>query len=159
MDVTERGALAAVEILKTIGSMTHYGIKGMKWGVRKDGGGNSGLGPGEVVTSQRKPGAKIESRGGAGKYASDDASKAARGQQVIKKSGVAALSNKELQDVVTRMNLEQQYSKLSVAQKSKGQKFVSDLLFNAGKQQAQVFVNQQVGQAVGSYMGKKATRG
>jgi hypothetical protein len=83
----------------------------MRWGVRKsehsvsDGGKNvkvrSAFGNRVVVAT-----------GGAKRDLSDDAKKAAVNRQVAKKSNVRSLSNKELQDLVTRMNLEQQYSDL-----------------------------------------------
>jgi predicted RNA-binding protein Jag len=67
--------------------LAHYGIKGMRWGVRREG---KSSGP-----------------------VSSDAQAAKESKQIIKKSGTAALSNKELQHVITRMNLEQQYSNLN----------------------------------------------
>lgn len=148
----------------------HYGVKGMKWGVRKDERRaartakkeekahakavkrNDGLEPGTVGSSQKKAGAAVKAKGGSGVKATSEAFKVAESRQVAKRSGVQALSNKELQEAVTRMNLEMQYNKLTAAQKSPGQKFVEQLLLGAGKQQAQTFVNQQASQAVGNYM-------
>ena len=63
--------------------MEHFGVKGMHWGVSKSG------------------------------PTSSDAQKAKGHRAVIKKSGTKALTNSDLQELVTRMNLEQQYSRLS----------------------------------------------
>ena len=55
---------------------------------------------------------------------SEDARRAAG----LKKKSVSELNNKELQDLVSRMNLEQQYSRLNPKKSSKGQKFVKEVL-------------------------------
>lgn len=89
--------------------LAHYGVKGMKWGVRR----RSSVPDGKVQVSQAKPGAKLKTAGGKGFKADPDAIAARASAQVVKKSGTAALSNKELQALVTRMNLEQQYSNLA----------------------------------------------
>lgn len=87
--------------------LAHYGVKGMKWGVRK-------------------------SRKGKPSPASEDATKAAGHRKTVKTSGTKALSNKELQELVTRMNLEAQYSTLTrnsgnVAKIEKGLKVAKTL--------------------------------
>jgi hypothetical protein len=135
MDITELGAQAVTELF-------HYGVKGMKWGVRRDRSGRDS-GP-EDVTIKTTPGKKVQTRGGRRQEVSEDAVKTAISKQKAKSSTTDALSTKELQELVTRMNLEQQYSRLSEGQQSAGKKFVSNLLLNAGKQQAQAIVNQQV---------------
>lgn len=92
--------------------LNHYGVKGMHWGVRKK---RSDSGP-----------------------SSPDADRAKAHASTVKVHGTKALSNKDLQDLVTRMNLEQQFSTLQ--QKSKkenpGVKFAKELLIGIGKEQA-----------------------
>lgn len=76
-------------------ALSHYGIKGMRWGVRKsehEGG----------TTAKRAP---VPS--------ADKARAAENAAKVTKKGDTSALSNAELQQLVQRMNLEQQYSRLS----------------------------------------------
>lgn len=98
--------------------LAHYGVAGMKWGKRKGGSSSS--------SSSSKSSSEPEST---------DYSNAKKHSERAKTSGTKALSNKELQDVVTRMNLEQQYSKLSSnPKKSSGQEFVKKLLVDNGKQ-------------------------
>lgn len=139
--------------------LKHYGIKGMKWGVRKRGGPTTtSVATGGKNTSRTKV-QLSEGRKEKAKGVSDDAARAAISKEVIKTSkSTASLSNKELQDLVTRMNLEQQYERLSEGQKSAGQKFVAQLLGTAGKQQASAIVNQQAAKAVGNYMGTGSVR-
>jgi hypothetical protein len=67
----------------------HFGVKGMKWGVRR---GRSGASEGPVST---------------------DAAKAHDLKTQVKTSGTKSLNNDELQHLVTRLNLEQQYGKLT----------------------------------------------
>ena len=81
--------------------LTHHGIKGMKWGNRKG-------------SSESSSPSKI----------SDDYAKAEANKKVVKEHGTKALSNKELQDLVTRMNLEQQHRNL-VNNSAKPTKFES----------------------------------
>lgn len=76
--------------------LAHYGIKGMRWGVRRTHPSSSGSSP-------KKPAGKI----------SEDAASAKASRTKTKTHGLDALSNKELQHLVNRMNLEQQYSRLT----------------------------------------------
>lgn len=86
----------------------HYGTKGMKWGVRRA---ETNAGP-VAVEVRANPGKRVKATGGKGHGASEDAIRVAKLRQVAKKSTTDSLSNKELQDLISRMNLEQQYSRL-----------------------------------------------
>lgn len=79
----------------------HSGVKGMHWGVRKA----------EVTTGSGSGGTGA----GATRRASDseDVKVVNKAKDKLAVNGTRVLSNEELQKVVTRMNLEQQYSKLS----------------------------------------------
>lgn len=116
--------------------LEHYGVKGMKWGVRKESSGSGGSGgrvaewnakrkaPTDVQTTQ-KPGQFVRSTGGRNQSASSDAVVAQTYRQKARASTTDALSNKELQDLVQRMNLESQYTQLILKndRRSKGKKF------------------------------------
>lgn len=89
--------------------LAHHGIKGMRWGIRND-----------------RSSSKAAN-------ASEDAKRAAAAKEKIKKTGQASLTNKEMQDLVTRLNLEKQLNTLTTPQKSKFQKNVDEALNNAMK--------------------------
>jgi len=123
VDAVAQGALAVDDILE------HYGVKGMRWGHRKD---------------------------DSAKEVSPDAAKAAGAAAKAKKQGKQALSNEEMQALVTRMNLERQLTQLTPATRAqKGQRFVASLLANAGKQQAQLIVNDQVSKQLKKAIGAR----
>lgn len=86
-------------------SLAHFGVKGMRWGVRRTR---------EQLDSD-----------------SEDAvnAKIAKGKIAANRT-TDVLSNQELQHVVNRMNLEQQYSKLTgkSPQKSEGRKFAEKMV-------------------------------
>lgn len=97
--------------------LKHFGVKGMRWGLRRT--------PAEIH----------------GDHAVADAAR-----KKAKKHGTKALSNKELQDLITRANLEQQYSRLvppshGARIAKAGGKVAGDILLNFGKQQAGAALN------------------
>lgn len=79
----------------------HFGVKGMKWGVHKDR-------KRSVQTKQSK----------------SDSSDYRESRDLLKKSP-NQLSNAQLRKMNERLNLEQQYSNLTAAQKQTGQSFMS----------------------------------
>lgn len=111
--------------------ISHFGVKGMKWGVRK---GRTPPAAREVevqsiVTRAKSSKTKLKATGGENHPASVDAARAHAQRQIMKKSGVHALTNKELQELATRMNLEQQVSSLeSKRPKTAGRQFVDAAL-------------------------------
>lgn len=87
--------------------LAQFGIKGMKWGIRRSD-------------------AEI----------SDDAGKSDAAVSKLRKSGVKALTNDELQTVVTRLNLEQNFNKIRPRTPTeKAGKFMKDLLTQIGKEE------------------------
>lgn len=95
----------------------HFGVKGMHWGVRRSVDGNG----------RNSSAAKAASD----KTASPDARNASDLQARVNANGTKNLSNKELQDLVTRMNLDKQYGTLSStpagkSKVSKGRDFVDN---------------------------------
>lgn len=93
-------------------TLLHYGVKGMRWGVRR-----------KDTGSAEPPSA--------------DAQKVTELLGRSKTSGTNALTNAELQAAISRMNLEQQFSRLveQTTPKSAGRKFAEALLGEIGKEQ------------------------
>lgn len=81
----------------------HFGVKGMKWGVRKD--------------RKRSVGTR---------RSKSDSKDYTETRDLLKKSP-NKLSNSELRKINERLNLEQQYSNLTTVQKQKGNRFVDKL--------------------------------
>lgn len=141
--------------------LEHYGTKGMKWGVRKA----DAPAPGTVRVTDKKK--KLKAEGGKGFETHPDAINAATSKQKAKASGVKTLSNQELKELATRLNLEKQVRDLSVADKeanaNPAAKFIKKLFINSGKQEAQKVGNEAAAQGVSSFMkaakaqNKKAT--
>lgn len=99
--------------------LSHYGVLGMKWGVRK----------------RRDSGSSKSSRGKSKDYTE---------ARALSKKKVSQLSNKELQTLNQRLQLEQQYKQLTTPQnKKKGQSFVSGVR-NQIRQQAINSVSKQL---------------
>lgn len=96
--------------------LKHWGIKGMKWGVRR---------------YQNKDGSLTpagKKRYSDGSTSSSSTSKSSQTSQQPKKKTVSEMSDQELRDAVNRLRLEQDYAKLNPEKVSRGKKFVDNLL-------------------------------
>jgi hypothetical protein len=115
----------------------------MKWGViRNRSGGGGGGGAHQPVEVHHVPGQRVKTSGGSHAPAHPDAIKVATSKQTAKKSSTDALSTKDLQELVTRMNLQQQLARLQPpSKKQQAMKFVTEILVNVGKQQATKFAS------------------
>lgn len=102
------------------GFLEHFGVRGMKWGHRKDKGNSAVSSIEDTKISIKTAPGKIEVSGGRGRMPSDDAVQAAAYRQIVKASSTHALTNKELQALVTRINLEQNYAKATAPSKGGG---------------------------------------
>jgi hypothetical protein len=102
--------------------LAHFGVKGMKWGVRRN-----------------KPSIP----------ASKDSATATAARMKVKTGGTKSLSNKELQALITRINLEQQYARLNPSKVQKGAQVVSDILKIGNTiNQVVALANSPVGKAI-----------
>jgi len=99
--------------------LEHYGVKGMRWGVR----GQQEISARSLPdTGILKRKTKVRATGGASHPAHTDAIKAAVQKQKLKKSGPDALSTQELRDLANRLQVENQ---VAILTSSKGRQFVS----------------------------------
>jgi len=132
-------------------ALSHFGVTGMRWGVRRDKIPVNSDGSESVVVTQRKPGSRLKVKGGRNHPADPDAVSALAAKRKAGKSGIHSLSNKELQTLVTRMNLEQQFSNLNTKDSSfhKGEAFVKKAI-GTGKtvQEVNSVINSPVGKQV-----------
>lgn len=151
--MSQAGANIAANILADHGNdAVQYGVPGMKWGVRKKP--RSYDGPPENVRV-KSVGRHLLSEGGGRRPASDDAARAAASKQILKKSGVNALNNKDLEDLVKRMNLEQQLGKLTPPSRAKkARMYVGKTLSNVGNTQLNMALNQAASAQVAAALAK-----
>lgn len=92
------------------GELMHYGVLGMKWGVRRK------------RSTIKKSSNKTDSD--------------PKESKVKKKKSVSELSDTELRQAINRIQMEKQLAQLTAKEKSAGAKFVTDVLTNAAKQTA-----------------------
>lgn len=118
--------------------LKHYGVMGMRWGVRRAGGTRSvSVGPG-VRGKLREVGGlvkdavaddvgKFKSFASRLKSNSQPSADFARSRQ-LKKKPISKLSNEELKTVITRLQLEKQLKDLDKGSSNKGRGIVTKLL-------------------------------
>lgn len=99
--------------------LKHWGIKGMKWGVRRYQNKDGSLTP---------AGKKRYSDGSTSSSSTSKSSQTSQTSQQPKKKTVSEMSDQELRDAVNRLRLEQDYAKLNPEKVSRGKKFVDNLL-------------------------------
>ena len=105
--------------------LEHHGVKGMKWGVHR--------------SRSARAAAK----------AHPDAARAKELRQKVREGKTDALSNEELQHLVSRLNLEKQFNTLrppSAGDRTK--KLLADTLLSVGKQQVNKAVNDQASKQI-----------
>lgn len=88
--------------------LMHFGVKGMKWGVRKRRS-SGGDGPTRIALKETRKGVQVS--GGKNLPAHRDAKVAAVAAQKAKVSGTHSLSNHELRTLLNRLDMEQKYRK------------------------------------------------
>ena len=134
--------------------LSHHGVKGMKWGVRR----KATVGAQEVIVrDSRFPGSKrLKTTGGKGHPATSEAVSSRTIGQIGKKSGTKALTNQQLEEYNKRLNLEQNFKRLQYEDLSPGKKMVATLLRQTGKQSSQNVANEASSIAVKKAMARAA---
>ena len=129
-------------------ALAHYGVKGMKWGVRQKSG-KATEAHVRTIKQRKHMKTKVAVRGGRGQPAVKEAIDVRVLQQTLKKSGPNALTNNQLQIMATRLNLEQNVSRLSNTKtNSVGKKWAQDELKKEG--------SRRISTAVAASVAKKA---
>ena len=105
--------------------LTHYGVLGMKWGKHRS------------YSSDEISKAKgaVDSASNIAREAKnihDSVSSMTRSRRQMKNFDLSKMTDSELRDRVSRMNLEQQYKNLSGSKVSKGEAFAKGVVENAG---------------------------
>lgn len=128
--------------------LAHYGVKGMKWGVRRT--------DAELGRSSKKKAAPVKPVVTPVKPSeSTSSSSSSTTPRVIK--GIDDLTTTELQQLVNRLNLEQQYSKLTAAppkEKNEAKAFVQGLMKEVAKESTRA-IARGVGRKAVKKIGKK----
>lgn len=113
--------------------LSHYGVKGMRWGIRKrrSEADSTPVDPQPVAIKRNNRSGQLQTSGGAGHKPSDDALTALAIRQKARASGSVSLSNKEMETLVKRLNLEANYAKAMAANappKGKGKQFLENAI-------------------------------
>lgn len=153
--------------------LVHHGVKGMKWGVRKD---RSSSGSGKSTTKKKRTTNKstvakkktTKSEPSAGRKAVNammekrKARKAAKAAEEAakkqKRKPVSEMTDDELNAAIKRLELEKKYKELSAynnPNQGKGKKFVSNVLEKSGEQLATQVVNHYGAQALNKAIGEE----
>lgn len=126
--------------------LMHYGVPGMKWGVRKKYE-PKGRKKGKTNAQRIYEAAKEKSEARKAKKAAVKEVQVQRNRKVAKRS-VRDMSDDELRTAINRMQMERTYAQLTAKEVNKGKKFVSDVLYNSAKATATKITTEAMTNAV-----------
>ena len=118
--------------------LEHYGVRGMKWGVRRS-------------PAQLGKGSKEKDSGGEKKVVGKT--------KTDTEGGAARLSDARLRKINERLNMEQQYARLTAKPPGfmgAAKKFVSDIAVNVAKTQITKLANDAASKQIANMMGGKS---
>lgn len=116
----------------------HYGVKGMKWGVRKQRPPSQGR---KKKTNAQRVLDKITAK----KQKTFEPRKV---ENNTKRRRISDLSDEELRKVINRMEMERKYSQLTAKEVSKGRKFANEVLYNSAKATATTYTTKAMTKAI-----------
>lgn len=111
--------------------LQHFGVKGMKWGQR------------------------LADRKARKSATSSDAKKSIAVRDKVKTHSIKALSNAQIEAATKRMNLEQNFKRLAVNEKSGVSRWISSTLMEIGKREVQAIAAKKVA----GFVAKKVVTG
>lgn len=118
--------------------LKHFGIKGMKWGVRRFQNKDGTL----TAAGKKRKAQGDDSPGSEVKKSSETSS------SQPKKKSVKEMTDAELKEKISRLELEKRYRDLSPKEVNKGKDFVMKVLEQSGKNIATQFATYAMGTAV-----------
>lgn len=116
--IPESGTMQQSDVVDDF--LMHFGVKGMKWGVRK-----------------KKP-----------HPVSADARQKQNIKDKVKQTKIASVSNTDLQAAIRRMQLEQDFKRLKVNEQNGVTRWLSSTLLEIGKREVQAQAGKQIGKFV-----------
>lgn len=136
--------------------LAHAGVLGMKWGVRKKEESSGGGGSKSTSPASRKKPAAASTTAGTKKPPKDwkGTSFDHLNAQSIRRKSVKQLSNEELRDYMTRVQLEAQYkATLPVSKMDQGKKILGGILLRVGTKVVEKYLFEYVNKKVGGILG------
>ena len=112
----------------------HHGVLGMRWGVRRNNSSGSSGEPSRLRRFARNTNVNdVSSMINNSKTINNETSRIVKNKTISKhKKTAEQMTNKELQDAITRMNLEKQFSTLSAEKTTAGKISAMDVLDTVG---------------------------
>lgn len=112
----------------------HHGVLGMRWGVRRNNNSGSSGEPSRLRRFARNTNVNdVSSMINNSKTINNETSRIVKNKAISKhKKTAEQMTNKELQDAITRMNLEKQFSTLSAEKTTAGKISAMDVLDTVG---------------------------
>lgn len=132
--------------------LMHYGVKGMKWGVRKK------RYFAKARTKARKMKRDMTKKRQARKEERAASKAAKKGSENTKRKPVSEMTDEELNAAIKRLELERKYKELSRVNNpntDRGKKFVTNVLEKSGEQLATQVVNHYGAQALNKAIGEE----